>query len=188
VTLSTPDGLKADLPVASCPCDGRNLLFVLRDRPDDPFVRHAFDHLAPSQNLIVSGPYGDFSLGDDAAAPLLFVAFDLGIAPIKSLIEQAMALDKAPRMDLYRTDSSDGRGYLDRLWRSWQDALEGFRYVPLPREASPEQVLARIAADLPEPGASDCYVAGPRRAIEVFREKAPGYALTPSRMRWDVIA
>lgn len=188
VSLSTPEGLQTHLPVASCPCDGRNLLFVLHDRRDDPFMRHVFDHLAPSQNLIVSGPYGDFSLRDDGADPLVFVAFDLGIAPVKSLIEQAMALDTAPRMDLYRTDSSDGRGYLDRLWRSWQDALETFHYSSLPPETSPEQMLERIAADLPGLSDADCYVAGPSSIVERFTTLAPDYGLELSRLRWDVVS
>ena len=41
----------------------------------------------------VEGPRGEFVLDEASTRPLVFVAFDTGFAPIKSLIEHAMALD-----------------------------------------------------------------------------------------------
>jgi len=170
VTLTTRDGLSAELPVASCPCDGRSLLFLLHDRPGDAFIRHVFDQVAPSQPLLVTGPRGDFLLNSEPGVPLLFVAFGLGVAPIKSMLEQALALDEAPRIDLYRTRGGDGRGYLDRLFRSWQDALESFRYTPLPEQTSPVSMAEQVAVQLADEDRPDTYLAGPAAAVEAFSE------------------
>ena len=46
------------------------------------------------------GPTGEFVLAD-GNRPLVFAACDTGFAPIKSLIEQALALDDAPSLSLF---------------------------------------------------------------------------------------
>jgi CDP-4-dehydro-6-deoxyglucose reductase len=188
VTLTTREGLlSAELPLASCPCDGRALLFLLHDRPGDDFIRHVFDHVASSQNLMVTGPQGDFLLDSPPGVSLLFVAFGLGAAPIKSMVEQALALDKAPQIALYRTRGGDGRGYLDRLFRSWEDALENFAYVPVPDQTDPAAMAAQVAADIPDAGERDVYLAGPEEAVQRFRARAVELGLDAGRIMADVV-
>jgi len=187
VRLTTREGLSTELPVASCPCDGRSLLFLLHDRPDDPFLRHMLSPAALSQTLVVSGPQGDFLLDSEPGIALAFVAIGLGAAPIKSMVEHALALDNAPRIDLYRTHSGDARGYLDRLFYSWQDALENFRYTPLPEPTDPAAMAERVAADLSDTGPSDLYLAGPGAAVEVFRARARALGLDPQRTHSEIV-
>ncbi len=167
VSLSLADGVCASCPVASCPCDDRNLQFHVRRHAGDAFSERVFDGLKGVEAVRVEGPRGDFVLNEESHRPLVFIAGGTGFAPIKSLIEHAMALDAAETLHLYWIASAEGGHYLDNLCRSWSDALDNFRYDPISgqRARSDEDalqaVLRQLLQDHPRLGDSDVYVAGP---------------------------
>jgi len=78
-------GEEADFPIASCPCDDRNLQFHLHR--GESFADKAFE-LHPNDCVDLVAPHGNFVLDDDSPRSLLFVAFGGGFAPIKSLVER----------------------------------------------------------------------------------------------------
>jgi len=169
VTLTLPGGQSATLPVASCPCDERNLHFHVRRRPGDAFSGQLFDRPKDAETVHIDGPHGDFVLDEDSLRPLIFVAGETGFAPIKSLVEHAMALDTAEMLHLYWLASGEDGHYLDNLCRSWNDALDNFRYIPLTEDASlPDETAASHALQPlldahPALADYDVYVAGPAR-------------------------
>jgi CDP-4-dehydro-6-deoxyglucose reductase len=166
VRLSLPEGVGASLPVASCPCDDRNLQFHVRRRAGDAFAERVFGGLKGVDTVRIEGPRGEFVLNEESHRPLIFIAGDTGFAPIKSLIEHAMALDAAETLHLYWIASGTGH-YLDNHCRSWSDALDNFRYTPLSAggtladEAVMQRVLRPVLQDHPRLGDHDIYVAGP---------------------------
>jgi len=78
----------------------------------------------------VVGPHGDFLFKEGSGHDQIYIAFDTGFAPIKSLIEHAMALDETAPMHLYRIAKNKDDLYLHNLCRSWEDALDNFHYYP----------------------------------------------------------
>src|SRR5574341_182103 len=161
VRLSLGGGVAASFPLASCPCDERNLHFHVRRRAGDAFAERVFAGLKGVETVRVEGPRGEFVLDEASTRPLVFVAFDTGFAPVKSLIEHAMALDAAESLHLYWIAAGEGGHYLDNLCRSWSDALDNFRYVPL----NTESVLGPLLRDHPRLAECDVYVAGPAAAV-----------------------
>ena len=167
VVLALAGGSTASCPVASCPCDDRNLQFHIRRRAGDAFAEQVFTGLKAADTVRVEGPRGKFVLDEESHRPLIFIACETGFAPIKSLIEHAMALDMAETLHLYRIASSGTVHYLDNLCRSWSDALDNFRYDPisLERGVSDEDAmqaaLLQVLQDHPRLGDCDVYVAGP---------------------------
>ena len=166
VSLELAGGEVADCPVASCPCDDRNLQFHIRRSAGDAFTKRVFDGLNAGDTVRVDGPRGTFVLDEESARPLVFVAGGSGFATIKSLIEHAMALEVAESLHLYWAASPGGGHYLDNLCRSWGDALDDFTYAPLKVHASATQ--AAVESLLRESmqthtglDGSDCYVSGP---------------------------
>jgi len=166
VSLELPGGLTASCAVASCPCDDRNLQFHIRRRAGNAFAERVFDGLKGVDTVRVEGPRGEFVLNEESHRPLIFIACETGFAPIKSLIEHAMALDAAETLHLYWIASGKGH-YLDNLCRSWSDALDNFRYAPLtadgalPDEAVMQSALQQVLQAHPRLGDYDIYVAGP---------------------------
>jgi CDP-4-dehydro-6-deoxyglucose reductase len=177
VELTTEDGAAARMPIASCPCDGRNLHFLVRRDPDDAFAREVFGEGMASQTLQISGPEGRFTLREESAAPAVFVAVGDGYAAIKSLVEHVIAIDNVVRIHLYRLEDSGPGNLLDNHCRAWTDALENFAYSPLALETQPAELLQRLLADQRDLPECDVYVAGPGRWVEGLLQAADEAAL-----------
>jgi CDP-4-dehydro-6-deoxyglucose reductase len=162
------EGLSAEVPIASCPCDDRNIQLHLPRLPDNPFSDHAFTALRPADVITIKGPYGEFTLREDSPRSVVFIACDTGFGPVKSLIEHAMALDEAETLYLFWMTSPGAKAYEENLCRSWDDALDNFRYTHLQMtgELPDEDLLHGIVADLGTLGAYDVYVAGPHRVVD----------------------
>lgn len=180
VRLTLPDGASAAHPVASCPCDERNLHFHVPRDDADGFAAQVFGGLKAVETVRIDGPRGTFVLDEDSPRPLLFVARDTGFAPAKSLIEHAMALDTAESLALYWIASQGHGHYLDNLCRAWSDALDDFRYVPLGGEDA--GALARIAQDHPRLDGHDVYVSGPAAWAQAFGAQLLERGLPPAQL------
>jgi CDP-4-dehydro-6-deoxyglucose reductase len=116
------------LPVASCPCNGLVLQFHLR-WDASPFAC-ALDRLKRGDEVRLRGPYGSFLLDEDSSGPLLLVAEGEGFAPIKSLLEHALALEP-PRVVTLVWLAEEGGHYLANYCRALADALDNFHWLPL---------------------------------------------------------
>jgi CDP-4-dehydro-6-deoxyglucose reductase len=158
VSLSLADGIRASIPLASCPCDDRNLQFHIPRRAGDAFAERVFGGLKGVDSVRVEGPRGEFVLNEESHRALVFIAGESGFAPIKSLIEHAMALEAAESLHLVWIATGQGGHYLDNLCRSWSDALDDFSYTPLTDD---ETALRQVLRDHPRLVECDVYVAGP---------------------------
>ena len=174
VTLSIGKTVFADYAVASCPCNDRNLEFHIRNLPGDDFAQHVFNGLKKGDAVSVNGPVGEFVFHEDSPRPPLFIACNSAFAPIKSLIEHAMALDTADDIYLCWLATFPGGHYLSNLCRSWVDALDNFYYKELSTAALEDenlhQVLQRIVGDTPQWMARDVYLAGPDIFVSYARD------------------
>ncbi len=182
VSLCLPGvSMAANFPVASCPCDDRNLEFHVPRLPGNAFSDYLSTTLKPTDVVTVEGPNGTFVFDDESHRPAIFIACDTGFAPIKSLIEHAMALDITESMQLYWV-AADNRHYLHNLARSWADALDSFRYTPLAGGAGLNDALARILSDHPWLGEFDVYLAGPESPVAVIETALLAHGLPRSQL------
>jgi ferredoxin-NADP reductase len=138
VRLTLASGPERELPIASCPCNGRNLLFSVR-RGKDAFGSALFDTASSRQPITVVGPYGDFVLAENATDPAVFIAIEDGIAPIKSLIEHAVSIDSIEAFHLYWSVAAGGQHYHERWCRALRDSLDNFAFTPLIATTSPDR-------------------------------------------------
>jgi CDP-4-dehydro-6-deoxyglucose reductase, E3 len=171
VTLSAAAaGIEAQstYAIASCPCDERNLHFHIRRDGGDAFAQLLFDGaLTTGSTINLAGPIGEFILWEGDRR-LAFLACDTGFAPIKSLIEHAMAVDAAESFALgWLATRADGH-YLANQCRAWAEAFDQFRYVACTADdpatgAAP--LVGEVAAELPL-AECDVYVAGPVAFVE----------------------
>ncbi len=166
----------ADYAIASCPCDEHQLEFHIQMRDGDAFAKKLFAGIGLNQQIEVVGPVGDFTLDVQSQHPVIFVAFDTGFAPIKSLVEHAMALDVAENLYLFWVHTQGEFPYMHNRCRAWADALENFHYTHLRAESAiysdtPEahELLATALAAIAEPhfdvAAFDFYIAGPENML-----------------------
>jgi CDP-4-dehydro-6-deoxyglucose reductase len=164
--LTLEDGTSAELPIASCPCNGRNLHFFVRRRPGDAFAEAVFgEHVGQGHLVTLSGPRGRFVLDEDSPEPAVFIAFGDGIAPVKSLIEHAVSIDVIESFHLYWAVPDPEGQYQARWCRAMKESLENFAYTPL-IDASAGDLLALVGSDHPDPQDIRFYLAGPGADVE----------------------
>jgi CDP-4-dehydro-6-deoxyglucose reductase len=168
--LTLEDGASGEVPIASCPCNGRNLQFYLRRRAGDTLSASAFTRLAANQLVTVAGPMGTFVLREGSPEPAVFIALDDGIAPIKSILEHAVSIDTIESFHLYWAHCQTQGHHLSNWCRAMTDALDNFRYAPLPEvpkgDSAATYVLDAFAGDYPDPSGMRFYLAGPGPELE----------------------
>jgi CDP-4-dehydro-6-deoxyglucose reductase len=151
LALTGGDDAHAVYPIASCPCDDRNLHFYVPRRAGDAVAERFFaGGVKSGESIGVHGPMGRFVL-DDTPLPLVFAACDTGFAPIKSLIEHALSLDAAPSMALYWLATREDGHFMHNQCRAWSEALDNFEYTASTHEdpaAGASRMAAAMRADL----------------------------------------
>jgi len=167
------DDLHASLPLASCPCDDRNLQFFVAQDDDDAFARRIFGgRLKPGDAVTVWGPNGDFVLAE-GTRPLVFAACDTAFAPVKSLIEHALALDAAPSMSLFWLATRPDGHFLANQCRAWSEALDAFEVALSSHDdaaVGAQQIARAMRADLFDIEC-DFYLAGPQTFVDTLRRE-----------------
>ncbi len=200
VQLQLDDGFAGWYPIASCPCDDRNIQFHVPVTRDDALSQR-LAKLKTNDLVRVTGPEGDFFLKDDSKQPLLFLAIDTGFAPIKSLIEHAMQLEIEECVHLYWCVFGANRHYMGNLVRSWTDAFDNFsctlfgpedletkrrsNYDPpgLPRERVVEMFAEHIIHKHPELPHCDIYIAGPAPTPSLTMERLTNNGVPRRRLK-----
>ncbi|HUV99647.1 MAG TPA: 2Fe-2S iron-sulfur cluster-binding protein [Gallionella sp.] len=175
-------GESGEYAIASCPCEERHIEIQVLRKPDDAFSELLFGGLKANDSVEVEGPYGEFVLEDASTRPLIFVAFGVGFAPIKSLVQHAMSLDLAESIDLHWL-ADDAGHYQNNLCRSWADALDNFTYIPHLQTIETATILANIARDYPNLHRFDVYAVGTGAQLQVARDLFLKQGLQQQRWR-----
>jgi len=179
--LTLEDSTGAELPIASCPCNGRNLHFLVRLISNNRFSQTVFRDLRQGQSVTVTGPTGRFVLEEESPEPAVFIAFGDGIAPIKSLLEHAVSIDVIESFHLYWAVSEPESRYQAQWCRAMRGSLDNFAYTPLV-DARAADVLTVVAADRPELDTSRYYVAGPTTQIRSLADGLTELGVPPDRL------
>ncbi len=197
-------GLPAERhPVASCPCDDRHLEFHLPLNAGSALAQHVAEAAGEGDTVALQGPMGEATLPEDMHGPLVFVAWDNGFAPVKGLIEHALALDLAESIHLYWVQSAAMPSSLENRCRAWADALDPFHYHPMALSAAQRTRLAedstglmeavlgevkdRLAADGDELEDVQLYLAGPAALTELAQRWLPRQGLEAVRLRVNTV-
>ncbi len=184
VTLSV-DNTEGEYYVASCPCEDRHIEVHVR-RDNRGFSRKVFGSLHKEQPVVLSGPHGKFVMKLDSRRPILFIAWEEGFAPIKSLVQHAMSLEIAEATYLYWAASSGGH-YQDNLCRTWTDALDNFVYQPLDIGSGPVALAEFILAHHPDLSHTDIYAAGPVEFLDALHSRATAHGLMAQGWHGEVV-
>ena len=176
--------VQSTYPLASCPCDDRNLLFFIGRNAQDAFAQHLFSgQLRPGDAVTVNGPAGEFVLSD-GHRPLVFAACDTAFGPVKSLIEHALALDGSPSLSLFwLATRPDGHFQMNQC-RAWSEALDQFEYELVQHDdvvAGAREIARAMRADLFD---IDCdfYLAGPEHFVETLTDELHGAGIPAAQV------
>ena len=165
------------LPVASCPCDDRNLEFHVVRQDDDRLFEELSGQNGKVRELTLTGPTGNFVLNHSAGRQYVFVAQDTGFAPVRSLIEHAMSLDEDAHMQLFWLASATSGHYLENLCRSWADALDNFNFELLDGMQEIDLVQKVLAEDGANPD-REIFIAGTDEFVSTLERDLSAVGIT----------
>jgi CDP-4-dehydro-6-deoxyglucose reductase/ferredoxin-NAD(P)+ reductase (naphthalene dioxygenase ferredoxin-specific) len=129
--------------------------------------RYAAERLALGETVRVEGPYGSSHLREQHAGPIIGIAGGSGLAPVKSIVEQALALGKQQPIALYFGVRDERDLYLEEHFLGLAARHPNFRFVPVLSEpAAPTRrriglVHTAVAAEVADFDGTKAYIAGP---------------------------
>ena len=95
------------------------------------FTEHVFTAMKERDLLRINGPYGSFFLREESAKPMLLVAGGTGFAPIKAIVEHAIAENCQRPMFIYWGAKARIDLYQNALPEAWAAQHANIRYVPV---------------------------------------------------------
>ncbi len=168
IDILLKDGRKRSFSLANAPGDNAMLQLHIRHIPGGVFTEEVFSALKVRDILRFNGPHGGFYLREDSSKPIILLAGGTGFAPIKSIVEHAIA-EKCPRpMVIYWGARTRADLYLDALPQQWAASHPHIRYVPALSEPAASDawegrtglVHHAVMADFPDLSGHQVYACG----------------------------
>jgi len=131
IDILLPDGRKRSFSIANAPHDDALIELHIRHVDGGDFTGYVMDELHEKDILRIEGPHGSFFLREEANRPLIFMAGGTGFAPIKGIIEHALAEGLHQPMYLYWGVRANKDLYLADLPRKWAKYLRHFNFIPV---------------------------------------------------------
>ena len=160
-----------DYSMASRP-DEATLEFHVRRVGRDGASAYVARELKRGDDVAVEGPFGDAWLRRDHRGPSIAIAGGSGLAPIKSIVETALALGMAQSVALYFGVRDEPDLYLEEHFTALAERHRNFRFIPVLSE--PKGWTRRrtglvgdaVAEDIASARGYKAYLAGPPPMVE----------------------
>ncbi len=177
INFLLPNGKRRSFSIANAPHESSHIELHVRLVEGGQFTGHVFSTMKPRDILRFEGPLGTFFLRDHPDRPALLVAGGTGFAPMKSIVENAIATGSTRPMTLYWGARRRDGLYMDELAHAWEQALPGFRYVPVLSEPAAEDawsgrrglVHEAVVRDFPDLSGHEVYACGAPAMIDAAR-------------------
>jgi len=172
------DGRKRSFSLANAPHDDDFLVLHVRHIEGGRFTADVFDNMKEKDIQRIEGPLGSFYLREDSNRPIIFMAGGTGFAPIKGIIEHALAARMERPMHLYWGVRAREDLYMHELAESWTRINPLIRYTPVLSDPKSEDnwtgrtgfVHEAIMSDYADLSAYEIYASGPPVMVYAGRD------------------
>lgn len=179
IDLLMKDGQRRSFSIANQPELTREegLELHIRLVPGGHFTPRVFDAMKERDLLRLEGPFGTYFLQTEVDRPIIMVAGGTGFAPVKGLIEHAIAKDERYAIHLFWGARDEQDLYLDSLAGEWAARLANFRYTPVLSESTSTAWAGAtgfaheaVLASYDDFSGFDVYASGPPVMVDAVRD------------------
>lgn len=186
------NGARRSFSLANPPQQDNTLELHVRHVPGGLFSGHVFAQMKEKDLLRFRGPLGIFFLRE-SDAPAILVAGGTGFAPIKSIVEDAIARGVTRPLHVYWGARSRRDLYLHELPQRWAREHGHVTYTPVLSEPRADDgwdgrtgwVHEAVLADHPRLSGFEVYASGPPPMIEAIRASFLARGLPEDRLYYD---
>ena len=167
VDILLKDGRRRSFSLANAPHDDALLELHIRQVPGGLFTEQVFSQMKEKDILRINGPHGTFFLREDSSKPIVMIAGGTGFAPIKSVVEHAIAENCERPITVYWGGRRRVDLYAPAVPERWA-SQSNIRFVPVLSEPVAEDawtgrsgfVHTAAMVDFPDLSAHQVYACG----------------------------
>jgi NAD(P)H-flavin reductase/ferredoxin len=194
--IEVGDGSRRSYSMANAPHESDSVTLHIRQLPGGAFSTRV-PQLQPGELVEIELPFGAFSLQEDSARPIVFVAGGTGFAPVRSIIDDMLKRRiERPITLVWGARRADGI-YLRQAVAAWQKRWPDFRFIPALSEAGADadadggifagRADEALMAHCPELSGHELYCCGAPPMVAAVRDAAVHRAgLAPVDFHSDV--
>lgn len=190
------DGRRRSFSIANAPHNDELIELHIRRIDGGDFTGYVFNEMKEKELLRIEGPLGNFYLREDSDRPIILIAGGTGFAPMKGIIEHAIAEELTRPIYLYWGARNRESLYLADLASQWKGQLKNFKFVPVLSAASAEEkwegktgmVHGAILEDFDELSQYDIYASGPPAMIDSISATFSKKGMSPDHFYYDAFS
>ncbi len=179
------DGRHRSFSIANAPHEDEFIELHVRHIDGGRFTSDVFDKMKEKDIQRIQGPKGGFYLRENSRRPIIYMAGGTGLAPVKAIIEHAIAARIERPMHLYWGVRAVEDLYMDEVIRQWTQRYPLIRYTPVLSEPKPSDnwqgrtgyVHDAIMADYADLSGFEIYGSGPPAMVYAGRDVFPSHGL-----------
>lgn len=174
------------------PADSDDLEFHVRRIAGGAASGRVATALVPGDEVRVEGPYGASFLREKHAGPIVAIAGGSGLAPIKSIVETALARGLRQPIHIYHGVRAPRDLYLDARFEALAERHANVAFTPVLSEATATGawrtgwVTDAVGQDLGDLDGWKAYVAGPPAMVDAAQETLTQRGLGANDLHADV--
>ncbi|WP_176758522.1 NAD(P)H-flavin reductase [Limimonas halophila] len=183
------DQPERDYSIASRP-SASEFEFHIRNMNSGP-SHYVATALKPGERATVRGPFGATYLRTDHSGPIVAIGGGSGLAPMKAIVEEALARGMTQPISLYAGVRDEPDLYLVEHFRALEARHPNFRFIPVlshpsgPTAHRTGMVPDAVAADLPDLSRAKAYLAGPPPMVEAALQRLPELGIAADNLHAD---
>jgi CDP-4-dehydro-6-deoxyglucose reductase len=168
------DGRRRSFSIANPPHDDELIELHIRLVEGGEYTKHVFEDMKEKDLLRIEVPLGNFYLREDSDKPIICMAGGTGFAPIKAIVEHAIAENTKRKIYVYWGVRDVSSLYLADLPQTWAEENPNIEFIPVlsePAEGDNWQgrtgyVHQAIADDFDSLVGHEVYACGPPVMID----------------------
>lgn len=171
--LSVTDLPQREYSFANAP-GARELEFHIKSYADGIVSRYFYNEIAAGNRLRMSGPFGDAYFRKDHTGPIILVAGGTGLAPAKSILEDALSSPLERRVDLFFSVRLEKDLYLNEALIELASRSDQFQFHPIitDEESSlyPKNLFTAMDEHIKDFRPIKAYICGPPGLVRACQE------------------
>lgn len=194
IDILLKDGKRRSFSLANAPHDDELLELHIRHVVGGRFTDPLFSGEMQEKALLrLEGPLGSFFLREDSERPMIMLAGGTGFAPIKAIVEHAIAEEIHRPIHIYWGVRAKRDLYLAELPQQWAETHDNIHFTPVLSEPMEDDnwqgrtgfVHEAVLADFQDLSAYEVYACGPPVMISAAKTGFSTQGLDPDNFYSD---